>query len=211
MRAERHPTMKIIVISPEAADPREVPAMDGFLSSGLERYHLRKPSWSGPQIEAWLGALPPQWLGRIILHGHAPLARRLGLGGWHDRDVPQVSSPAAFSRSCHDLGSLRRSLPLHPQLIFGPVFESITKPGYGPGAAFPWEELRGILTAPRSPADARVLAIGGITAERLERCAGLGFDGAAVLGAVWNEADPVRAYARIRDSAARLEASRHAA
>ncbi len=204
--------MRIVVISPESLDPREVPAMEGFLAAGLERYHVRKPLWGAPELEAWLRALPGAWRPRLILHQHHFLVESLGLGGRHERDgAHKESAPRAESRSCHDLASLRGCMRDFGQVLFGPVFPSLTKQGYGPPADFPWARLAAILRGRGPAAPSRVLAIGGITAERLNRCRELGFDGAAVLGAVWNEPDPVRAFASIRDAAARLEGARHAA
>jgi thiamine-phosphate pyrophosphorylase len=202
--------MKIVVISPESADSREVPAMEGFFAAGLERYHVRKPAWSRDALEAWLVHLPEAWRPRIILHHHHPLAAKLGLGGTHDRAGDWGSGPLGSSRSCHEIDTLRLFLRLYKSLMFGPVFPSLSKSGYGPAANFPWDILREIL-GERTPDDARVLAIGGVTAAGLARCRELGFDGAAVLGAVWNEQDPAAAYAGIREAAAKLEASRDAA
>ncbi len=211
--------MRIVVISPESRDSREIPAMEGFFASGLQRYHVRKPSWTEPELEAWLRGLPGTWRQRIILHEHHALVGRLGLGGCHDKDRGQGAPPlqGGVSRSCHDLPSLRRHLASYASILFGPMFPSLTKPGYGPAADFPWDSLRALLRESRRPRvpdpgePARVLAIGGITANRLARCGELGFDGAAVLGAVWKDSDPARAFGRIRDAAARLEAARHAA
>ena len=203
--------MRIVVISPESADPREAAAMDGLFAAGLEHYHVRKPAWSAAELESWLGRLPRAWRPRMIVHGHRELSGRLGLGGWHDGDRGDNPAPAGFSRSCHDLASLRRHLPAYRVVLFGPVFPSITKPGYGPRQGFPWGELESLLTGERPEPGARVLAIGGITAAGLARCRELGFDGAAAMGAVWNGTDPVGSYVGIRDEAARLEAARHAA
>jgi thiamine-phosphate pyrophosphorylase len=184
--------------------------MEGFFSAGLERYHVRKPSWASAALESWLGRLPRAWRPRIILHQHHSLAAKLGLGGAHDRDQEVNTGQKGCSRSCHDVGSLRRHLPQYGSILFGPVFPSLTKPGYGPVADFPWDQLKSVLRE-RTQADARVLAIGGVTSRGLARCRELGFDGAAVLGAIWNERDPAAAYVGIRDAAARLEAERHAA
>jgi len=202
--------MRIVVISPESADPREVRAIEGFFGAGLESYHVRKPSWTSDALESWLRLLPREWRPRIVLHQHRPLAGRLGLGGTHDRDDGDTPAPPGCSRSCHAIASLRRHLPRYGSLFFGPVFASLTKPGYGPAPGFPWDDLRSVLRS-RTSAEARVLAIGGVTAAGLGRCRELEFDGAAVLGAVWNEQDPVAAYVAIRDAAARLEGARHAA
>ena len=203
--------MQIVVISPESADPREAGAIDGLFAAGLEHYHVRKPAWTGAELESWLKRLPQGWRKRLILHGHPEIAASLGLGGHHDRDRADNPTPAGFSRSFHDLASLERHLPAYRAILFGPLFPSISKPGYGPAPGFPWEELRALLAGTRPEPRARVLAIGGVSADRLARCRDLGFDGAAVLGAVWNAPDPVNAYVAIRDAAAKLEGARHAA
>jgi thiamine-phosphate pyrophosphorylase len=201
--------MRIVVISPESADPREVPAMEGFFAAGLERYHVRKPSWTAQELEEWLRGLPVEWRSRIVIHQHHGLASVLGLGGRHERGDSQRAE--GQSRSCHDLVALRRYLRSFAQVMFGPVFASLTKAGYGPAPDFPWNELQGVLKARDERATATVLAIGGVTAGRLGRCAELGFDGAAVMGAVWSEADPVRAFAEITEAAGKLGANIRAA
>ncbi|HXQ82070.1 MAG TPA: thiamine phosphate synthase [Opitutaceae bacterium] len=211
--------MQIVVISPESRDPREVPAMKRFFAEGLERYHVRKPSWTARELEAWLRLLPGEWRPRMILHEHHSLVEELGLGGRHDKDTAPGGRPppGGSSRSCHDLPSLRRHLMAYDSVLFGPVFPSLSKPGYGPPADFPWYELWALMRQRRRtavagfPGPARVLAIGGITVPRLARCFEIGFDGAAVLGAVWNDSDPARAFERIRNAAARLEGARYAA
>jgi thiamine-phosphate pyrophosphorylase len=203
--------MELIVISPESAEPRERAAMEGFFGEGLGRYHVRKPLWTAQGLESWLRALPAHWLPRIVLHQHHELVGKLGVGGAHERDTGTSLLSSAASRSCHGLESLRASLGRHPYVIFGPVFPSLTKRGYAPDPEFPWHELKGILSTRPSPPATRVFAIGGVTAAGLPRCRELGFDGAAVLGAVWDEAEPVRAYIRLREAAEKLEANRHAA
>jgi thiamine-phosphate pyrophosphorylase len=201
--------MRIVIISPETADPREVPAMEGFFAAGLERYHVRKPSWEAAELGAWLRALPVTWRPRIFLHQHHALVGELGLGGRHEKgDSKRAAGP---SRSCHDLPSLRRYMRAFEQVIFGPVFPSISKESYAPSADFPWKELSETLRAKRAGGACRVLAIGGITGDRLARCKELGFDGAAVHGAVWRDADPVRAYLAIIEAVEKLEDNRNAA
>src|ERR1035438_7480514 len=51
---------------------------------------------------------------------------------------------------------LKRYIPEYSRILFGPVFPSLTKPGYGPSAGFPWLELRSVLREGRTPSDARV-------------------------------------------------------
>jgi thiamine-phosphate pyrophosphorylase len=207
--------MRLLLLSPPAADARERAVLESLFSSGLERYHVRKPGWPEAQLEAWLLGLPEEWRPRLVLHEHHRLAARHGLGGRHEKDPGDGSGPrpGASSRACHDLPTLRRLLDHRLEVLFGPVFPSLSKPGHGPAADFPWTELAGLLGVTRSPnrRAARVFALGGVTAERLPRCRELGFDGAAVLGAVWGAPDPVAAWSALRTAAARLDGARHAA
>ena len=203
--------MQIAVISPESADPREVDAMEGMFSEGLGRYHVRKPTWTEAGLEAWLRTLPHAWRPRIVLHRHPGLAQRLLLAGTHAGDAGGDADAPGAGRSCHDLATLRGRIGRYGSLFFGPIFPSLSKPGYGPAPDFPWGELSAALKGDRGAAGTRVLAIGGITAGGLARCRELGFDGAAAMGAVWGEADPVRAFAALRDAARKLEEARDAA
>jgi thiamine-phosphate pyrophosphorylase len=231
--------MKLVVISPEHEDPREVAVLGGLLEAGLERYHVRKPGWSAEKLEAWLRALPTDWRPHLIPHTHHELVDRLGLGGRHGCNVcstpvaamgrdgrparpqhtPDVDgangragrpslpvfsgqSAAFVSRSCHTPAELRDSLGQFDSVFFGPVFPSLSKSGYEPSRFLSHVGLAQRLNG-RTPAErgTTVLALGGVTAERLGRCRELGFDGAALLGTVWMADDPVAAFREMQAAA----------
>ncbi len=219
---DRRPTVpvKLIVISPEHDDSREHAVLEDLFAAGLERYHVRKPSWSREQLEAWLRALPREWRARLVLHSHHELVGELGLGGVHFRDEvgrvvpnPPLQDPFApvgrrvgdnapyRSRSCHDLATLRAALGRCDAVFFAPVFPSLSKPGRAPAADFPFAALAAVL-ATRTDDERRtsVLALGGITSETAPRALALGFDGVAALGAIWQAADPARAFAELRSA-----------
>jgi len=195
--------MKLVVITSEVLDPREPAVLTALFAAGLERCHVRKPSMSREDLAAWLRAVPVAFHPRLVLHQHHELVTELGLGGCHWRD--NASAPftppkgGLTSRSCHDLTSLRTALGCYDSVFLGPVFPSISKPGHGPNGKFSASELTELL-ALRAPAARRttVLALGGITASNVAQCRALGFDGVAVLGAIWQTADPVRAFVRLQ-------------
>jgi thiamine-phosphate pyrophosphorylase len=101
------------------------------------------------------------------------------------------------SRAVHDLATLRASVDEYDRLLVSPVFPSFSKPGYGPSEKLPGADLRAALALPRH---AEVIALGGIDASRFAACRELGFDGVAVLGAVWQASDPVRAFNELQNA-----------
>ncbi len=199
--------MSVVVISPEKPDPREPLVLAQLLDAGLPRYHVRKPAWSALELEQWILFLPDWCRSRLVLHQHHHLVEKLGLGGVHapagtvaGGACPEPAEradpgPSGFrSRSCHNLDELTASLGRYDSLFFSPVFPSISKPGYAPPADRDEAALTALLQSPRTT---EVLALGGITAANAASCLARGFNGVAVLGAIWQAADPVREYLRI--------------
>ncbi len=197
--------LSLVVISPARDDPRETAVLGAMLDAGLERYHVRKPAISRPVLTAWLRALPAAWRPRLVLHQYHELVDEFGLNGchWRDDGAAPARPPAGLaSRSSHDLGTLRSALGHYDSVLFGPVFPSLSKPGHGP-AAGRMPEAVGALLRHRSPAErsTAVCALGGVTAARLPLVRAWGFDGAAVLGAVWQAADPAAAFRNLQVAA----------
>lgn len=186
--------VKLIVISPENEDSREQSVLAQLFGAGLTSYHLRKPTWSRDQLAAWLRSLPAEFHSRIVLHSHHELAAEFAVGGVHNAPTATPFAPLR-SHAVHSLVELGGLLDARARLVFSPVFPSFSKPGYGP--AFDRDELSMLLALPRR---AEVIALGGIDASRIQACRELGFDGVAVLGAVWQAADPVRAFAELQNA-----------
>ncbi len=192
-------TVKLIVISPEAEDSREHAVLAQLFAAGLMSYHLRKPAWTRAQLAAWLLALPAEFHPRLVLHTHHDLATEFPLAGLHDRDEPNpkchLIGDTFRSRAVHDLPTLRASLDTYDRLLVSPLFPSLSKPGHAPDARLAPTELKSALALPRR---ADVIALGGIDASRLPACRNLGFDGVAILGAIWQSTDPGRAFADLQ-------------
>jgi thiamine-phosphate pyrophosphorylase len=191
--------MKLALISPPDEQACEIATVEALFLAGLERFHLRKPDWSEERVACWLAALPLRFHHRVHLHSHHGLATRLAIGGIHFRDEDSMGAPVpsscATGRSCHDPNAVKTRLGQFDALFFGPVFPSLSKPGYGPVSKTTREELRAVL-ANRDRAQKRtcVFAVGGITPEHVEGCRALGFDGVAILGALWNATQPLAVF-----------------
>jgi thiamine-phosphate pyrophosphorylase len=98
------------------------------------------------------------------------------------------------SRPVHTRPELRDALDKNTwdSLLVSPVFPSISKPGHAPlPSQFPAFELRQLLST--NPRQTAVIALGGVTPDKLPALRELGFDGAAALGFVWNSPTPLAA------------------
>ncbi len=202
--------MKLVVFSPEQHRPDEPALVRAFLAQGLERYHVRKPTWSRDQLQAWLSAFTPVERARMVTHTHHDLAGPLGVGGIHARDQPARAADGADasrvggfrSRSCHRVADLAEALPANDAVFISPLFPSYSKPGYGSGAPVLRSELEVFLSpsarAARAGRGGLVFGLGGVNEARVAECQRLGLDGVGVLGAVWHASDPLEAFRRLQ-------------
>lgn len=136
--------------------------------------------------------------GQAILNGSVDEALAHGYGGAHypEAALPDAipATPAGFTvgTSVHSLPALERATRAGADFVlFGPVFDAGSKPVAGAGL----EALREVSSTSTLP----VLAVGGITPERVEECARAGGSGVAVVTGIFLAADPaaaVCAYAR---------------
>ena len=173
--------MRLIAITKPEFWPGEGQAICGLLNSGVWRVHVRKPGASAGEMERFLSGIPEDFRPRLSLHDCFPLAMRGLAGGVHmNRRNPHI--PDGFkgmvSRSCHTLEELRMSGPEYDYMFLSPIFDSISKPGYG--AHFDLGMLKGC-----GLIDERVFALGGVTPEGFETIEAIGFGGAAMLSAAW--------------------------
>ena len=127
-----------------------------------------------------------------------PLAR-LSQGVHYTERLRQAGAPPpapglTASASLHTLAAIPPAGPpcLYSYAFLSPIFDSISKQGYV--AAFDAADLAAALGAPR---ECDLIALGGVTPATARAALGLGFDGVAVLGAVWEAADPVAAWEEV--------------
>ena len=176
----------IIVITRPEFFVGEAARIAELLTSGTaDLVHLRKPSSTSDEMELLLRQLPPVLYDRLVLHDHFDLAVRYGLRGVHlNRRNPQppMGWEGSVSISCHSLAELAecRCQP-YAYMSLSPVFDSISKQGYR--AAFTKDQLdearqQGLI-------DQRVMALGGMTFNRVKEVLQMGFGGAMILGDAW--------------------------
>ena len=128
----------------------------------------------------------------VLMGGDPSVAAAAGAAGVH---LPRDGDPLAAREdlgetaiigvSAHDLTEARRAAAAGADYVtLSPVFESASKPGYGPALGL--DSLAAVVRAVELP----VLALGGVTAERASACLEAGASGLAVMGEVMRPKTP---------------------
>lgn len=176
--------MKTIIITPEDEVRDEITTCKQLLDSDLYRLHIRKPNADETMMRNYIDQLDQRFLHKVSLHSHHHLVDEYGLGGKHFKSDQPVEVAEQVSKSFHTMEEADRETRALSYAFLSPVFDSISKAGYE--SAFSLSSLHSWLKSfSRFP----VYALGGVRADRLVELSDAGFDGVAVLGAVWSPKD----------------------
>lgn len=178
--------MKTIVITAPRPVEDEAARIVCYLDGRADIVHIRKPGYSPEELARLIESIPSRCYSRLVLHDHHELALRYGLYGVHlngRNPAPPAGWCGSVSRSCHSMVELALWKPSCSYVSLSPIFDSISKQGYL--SAFTPEELRRAHLA--GLIDEKVCALGGVTFDRIDQVARMGFGGAMILGDAWPE------------------------
>lgn len=174
---------------PDSPTAEEISFEGGRVTALLQQekvdiVHLRKPAWSKAEMEALINAIPSDLHSRLKLHDHFSLLNRYDLGGVHlnSRNPVPPANAKSVSKSLHSIEELVETCgTCYDYVTLSPIFDSISKPGYR--SPFPQDLslLTPLLTGKN------VVALGGVTPDKLPLLESVGFHGGAMMGALWNE------------------------
>lgn len=185
--------MELIVLSDPAYFKGEASLINQLFEAGLSVFHLRKPDSERGTYASLIGKIHERYHHRIALHAYHeiiidfPSIKRLHYPEWLRKQICKdeihsedpVLTNCTLSTSIHHLKELDQ-LEGFDYTFYGPVFNSISKPGYAAVADAD-------LVLPERKNDVRIIALGGIDARKVAQIKRLGFDGLAVLGTIWNK------------------------
>ena len=176
--------MRIIAITLPYVIDGEAEIIRRLLADGIYSLHLRKPDTDINYMRALLSELTPDQRARIVVHDHPQLYNEYKLRGIHlNKNIKGL--PAGYggsrTRSCHTLDEVARYKDECDYLFLSPVFDSISKQGYR--SAFTHDEL--VWASQQGIIDKKVVALGGVTADKIAYLESLCFGGVALSGAIY--------------------------
>lgn len=177
-------SLKRIAITTEGITVYEPERIVAVLESGWDMVHLRHPGASLREMRRLIETIPQKLHRRLRIHGHFELTNEFNLGGLHlNRRCPSLPANyrGPFSCSCHSIEEAKRAAKCD-YVTLSPIFDSVSKQGYQ--AAFSEKDLAEIDKTSGSGVITEVIALGGITPERLREVKRLGFNGFATLGSL---------------------------
>ena len=192
--------MRLIAITKPDFYDGEAAFIKRLFESGFDIVHLRKPCCRDVArcvhsndvarcthidcICNLLNELSSEERSRIVVHDYPELYYEFSLKGIHiNKNI--VKYPESYqgfkTRSCHSLEEVMLYKDDFDYVFLSPIFDSISKQGYK--SAFTQEELR--KASQEGIIDEKVVALGGVTYDRIPLLKDLGFGGAAMMGGVF--------------------------
>ena len=188
---------QILISVPEYFDDEKKILLSLF-ENDLQFFHLRKPESSLAEMSSFIASLPEKYHNRIVVHSQYSLATIFNLKGIHctakgrNEFYDYEHLPIQKSLSTHGFCEAGSVEEIFDYAFISPVFDSISKSGYKQG--YQHEALRQFLSRSHKT---DFIALGGITPENIPFCKELGFNGVALIGSVWEHANPVEQWKRI--------------
>lgn len=174
--------LTIAITYPYAIDKEDV-IIRHLLANGFDIVHLRKPDANIDYCRELLGRLTPLELACIVVHDYYALYEEYALRGVHLNHNISSYPPhyrGTRTRSCHSFDEVVKYKEECDYLFLSPIFDSISKRGYL--SKFSHNEL--LNASIRGIIDDKVIALGGVTPDKIRYLKSLHFGGAAMLGAL---------------------------
>lgn len=175
----------LIAITQPGLLKQEALAIEALIKAGVDYVHVRKPGYASEEVRVLLNAVPDASRPGLSVHYHHQAAQLSGVGGLHRTKGFAVvgDKGCRVSASCHSVAEVQALRVADCQYVFlSPVYDSISKKGYA--SAFSKASLCEFLCHKGAEMPA-VVALGGITKDNVAAVRQMGFDGAAILGALW--------------------------
>ncbi|MBS7230011.1 thiamine phosphate synthase [Flavobacterium psychroterrae] len=188
----------MIVITNPSVIANEIDIIHGLFDEGLSLLHIRKPDFSELEMAHFIHQIKFGYRSNLVLHHHHKLAEDFGIKRIHFSEKVRARNSdfairfskssmhkSASTHSIEDFNALENDFNY---AFLSPVFTSISKENYRPKENL-FEALK-LKTNNKT----KVIALGGIDAENIQKTLENGFDDVALLGSIWNNENPIKQF-----------------
>ena len=173
----------------------EIQILHSLLEEGLSLLHIRKPDFSEVEMAKFIHQIKLEFRTNLVLHSHHQLAKDLGIERFHFSEKDRKEFPARFPKPCRYNSTSTHSIEDFNSLetkfnyaFLSPVFKSISKENYSPEKDL-FEEIKS-----RKNHKTKMVALGGIDSENIQKTFENGFDDVALLGSIWKNENPLKQF-----------------
>ncbi len=193
---------KLIVITSEKNITGEALLINELFNAGMQLLHVRKPANSLEELRTLLSSISNRFHSKIVIHNRYELTNEFNLKGIHLSETKRKernsnSLKNIVSSSFHRLDELLQDKINFEYVIYSPVFQSISKQGYTPSVKP--EILKDFLKSNKNKIKYPVIALGGITGDNIMQAVKLGFNGAACIGYIWENSNPIEQFNKLQN------------
>lgn len=175
--------MRLIAITTPKVTDDDASIIERLLDRGIDIIHLRKPESTIDECRKLLTKLTAEQRSKIVIHDYPELYSEFSLRGVHiNRNITSlpIGYNGSISRSCHTFEEVLSYKEECDYLFLSPIFDSISKRGYK--SRFSDEVLR--RASVEGLIDSKVIALGGVTLDKIPYLRSLNFGGVAMMGAI---------------------------
>lgn len=187
--------MRLHLISTGSIHPLDEIKTFQSLQPYTDQLHLREPNLSAAELLDLIEALLAHGYSsdQLTVHDRVDVAHVAGIGvqltrrSLRVRDVRRHFPNLVIGKSVHSLAeALAAEAEGADRLLYGHIYPTASKPDMPPRGI---DALKQVVTFTTKP----VIAIGGITPERMPEIAATGVTGIAVLSGILGQSDPLAA------------------
>jgi len=192
----------MIVISNTDEIMNEINSIHALFENGMELFHIRKPDYSKDKLQSFISKINSKYHSKLVLHQHHELIKEFQIKRLHFTEKDRLTIPDRFqkpvryfSTSVHSITDFN-DLPNDFDYAFlSPIYPSISKENYGP-TKNAFEEIK-----KRTNWHTKLIALGGISVNNIEKTINNGFDDIALFGAIWTSKNPIENFKKCQQIA----------
>ena len=179
----------MIVITNPTAVANEISIIHSLFAEGLTLLHIRKPDYSETAMKRFLAVIGSEVANRLVLHSHHHLGHEFGINRFHlskaQRNANFIKADGIYSASTHTIQEFNELNQNFQYAFLSPIYKSISKPDYDLKINH-FQTLK-----QRTNFKTKLIALGGLSSENIQKTIANGFDDVALLGTLWNSTNPL--------------------